>query len=77
VQCLRKIGSVLRGTEEKSQFVKEYAVKIMKRIIGLAEGNRMKLQSLFVTLLKSLIPSSSSLKIEERLGDFSNYLDQL
>jgi hypothetical protein len=68
---------VLRGTEEKSQFVKEYADKIMKRIIGLAEGNRMKLQSLFVTLLKSLIPSSSSLKIEERLGDFSNYLDQL
>ncbi len=77
MQCLRKIGSVLRGTEEKSQFVKEYADKIMKRIIGLAEGNRMKLQSLFVTLLKSLIPSSSSLKIEERLGDFSNYLDQL
>jgi hypothetical protein len=57
--------------------MKEYTVKLMRRVVGLAEGNRMKLQSLFITLLKSLSSTSSSLKVEERLGDFSNYLDQL
>ena len=77
VQCLRKIRSVLCGSEENLQSIKEYTVKLMRRIIGLAEGNRMKLQSLFVTLLKSLSSTSSSLRVEERLADFSNYLDQL
>lgn len=77
VQCLRKVCSFLRGSEENLQSAKEYAVKLMKRIVGLAEGNRMKLQSLFVTLLKSLSSTSSGLKVEERLADFSNYLDQL
>ena len=57
--------------------MKEYTVKLMRRVVGLAEGNRMKLQSLFVTILKSLSSTSSNLKVEERLGDFSNYLDQL
>lgn len=57
--------------------MKEYTIKLMRRVVGLTEGNRMKLQSLFVTLLKSLSSTSSSLKVEERLGDFSNYLDQL
>ena len=57
--------------------MKEYTVNLMRRVVGLAEGNRMKLQSLFVTLLKSLSSTSSNLKVEERLGDFSNYLDQL
>lgn len=49
----------------------------MKRILALSEGNRVKLQSLFCTVMKALSLSSPMLRCEERLAEFSNYLEQL
>ena len=49
----------------------------MQRILALAEGNRVKLQSLFCTVMKAVGLSSPVLRCEERLAEFSNYLEQL
>lgn len=49
----------------------------MKRIVALAEGNRVKLQSLFCTAMKAVSLGSSGMRCEERLAEFGNYLEGL
>lgn len=56
-RCIRKINSLLKNTNEGNNS-KAQAMGIIKRILILAEDNRIKLQSLFVTLVKALASSS-------------------
>ena len=53
------------------------ASRIVKRIVELAEDSRIKLQSLFVTLVKALAATSPKIPCEERISEFTSYLEQL
>jgi hypothetical protein len=56
-RCMRKINSLLKNTNDGNNS-KTQAMGTIKRILILAEDNRIKLQSLFVTLVKALASSS-------------------
>ena len=71
--CIRKINCLLKR-EKQPEDTRSQAMGIIKRILALAEDNRIKLQSLFVTLVKALSASSAICACEERLGEFVNYL---
>ena len=71
--CIRKINCLLKR-EKQPEDTRSQAMGIIKRIMALAEDNRIKLQSLFVTLVKALSASSAICACEERLGEFVNYL---
>jgi hypothetical protein len=80
-RCIRKVTALLQNHHqqhpEATPSPKSQAVRIIKRILLLAEDNRIKLQSLFVTLVKALAGSSPVSTVEDRLAEFGNYLEQL
>ena len=73
-KCLRKLTSLLKNAQENAEACKIHAMKIMKRMLVLADGNRVKLQSLFCTVMRVMSSSSPILRCEDRLAEFSNYL---
>lgn len=75
-KCIRKVASIL-SNQQGVKKPRLQAVKIIKRILILADDNRIKLQSLFVTLIKALSFKNPLSRCEERLAEFSNYLQQL